>query len=395
MSIIKMTDLDLTDKKILIRADLNVPIKNGIITSDARLRAILPTIDFAKKKGAFIMILSHLGRPREGEYNEEFSLLPVAKMLKKYISSIRFETNYLDGVNFTKNEVVILENVRFNKGEKKNDETLAKKYAALCDIFVMDAFATCHRTHASTYGVSQFAPIACAGPLLVAELKALSKVIQNPQRPMIAILGGSKVSTKFDILHYLAKVADKVIVGGGIANTFMAIDNKIGQSLYEPDFIEVAKILRDTYNNIYTPIDVRVAKEFTESAEAIVKSVSDIEDDEEILDFGDNTAQFMTSLLKEAKTVLWNGPVGVFEFPNFRKGTETIAQAIANSNIFSIVGGGDTIAAIECFGLKNQMSYLSTGGAAFLAFVEGKELPSLTILKERAQHHIKVTYYNL
>ncbi|WWO97578.1 MAG: phosphoglycerate kinase [Candidatus Dasytiphilus stammeri] len=385
MSIIKMTDLDLTDKRVLIRVDLNVPMKNGLVISEARIRAILPTIDLARKKGAFIMIISHFGRPIEGEYNADFSLLPVTKVLKKYINSIRFERNYLEGISLTKNEVVILENVRFNKGEKKNDEKLAKKYAALCDIFVMDAFATCHRSHASTYGVSKFAPVACAGPLLVAELNSLSKAINNPQRPMIAVLGGSKVSTKFDILTSLAKVADKVIVGGGIANTFVAIDNKIGQSLYEPDFVAAAKILRDTYN-IAMPIDVRVGKEFTETAKAIVKKVSDIEDDEEIMDFGDSTAKLMANLLKEAKTVLWNGPVGVFEFPNFRKGTETIAKAIVNSKIFSIVGGGDTIAALELFGLKNQISYLSTGGAAFLAFVEGKELPSLVILKERAQH---------
>ncbi|WWP00263.1 MAG: phosphoglycerate kinase [Candidatus Dasytiphilus stammeri] len=386
MSIIKMTDLDLTDKRVLIRVDLNVPMKNGIVISDARIRAILPTIDLARKKGAFIMILSHLGRPIEGESNADFSLLPVAKVLKKYLSSIRFERNYLEGVSVTKDEVVILENVRFNKGEKKNDEKLAKKYAALCDIFVMDAFATCHRIHASTYGVSKFAPIACAGPLLVAELNSLSKAIKNPQRPMIAILGGSKVSTKFDILTSLAKVADKVIVGGGIANTFVAIDNKVGQSLYEPDLVAAAKMLRDTYN-IPTPIDVRVGKEFTETAKSIVKNVSDIEDDEEIMDFGDTTAKFIANLLKQAKTVLWNGPVGVFEFPNFRKGTETIAKTIVNSQVFSIVGGGDTIAALELFGLKNKISYLSTGGAAFLAFVEGKELPSLVILKERAQHY--------
>ncbi|WWO99570.1 MAG: phosphoglycerate kinase [Candidatus Dasytiphilus stammeri] len=395
MSIIKMSDLNLANKRVLIRVDLNVPMINGIVTSDARILAILPTINLARKKGAFIMILSHLGRPMEGEYNADFSLLPIANILKKYIGSIRFESNYLEGLNFTKDEIVLLENVRFNKGEKKNDSQLAKKYAALCDIFVMDAFATCHRTHASTYGVSKFAPIACAGPLLVAELNALTQAIKKPKRPMIAVLGGSKVSTKFDILTSLAKVADKVIVGGGIANTFLAIDNKVGQSLYEPNFIEAAKILRDTYN-ILTPVDVRVGKEFTETAGAIVKKISDIEDDEEIMDFGDATIQLMENSLKKAKTVIWNGPVGVFEFPNFRKGTETIAKAIANNNIFSIVGGGDTIAAIELFGLINKISYLSTGGAAFLSFVEGKELPSIIILKERAQqHHLNLTNDNL
>ncbi|WWO98950.1 MAG: phosphoglycerate kinase [Candidatus Dasytiphilus stammeri] len=393
MSIIKMTDLDLAGKRVLIRVDLNVPIKDGIVTSDARIRAIIPTIDLAKKRGAQVMVLSHLGRPIEGEYNVDFSLLPVVNILKQHIYPIRFEKNYLDGVKITNDEIVVLENVRFNKGEKKNDEILAKKYAALCDIFVMDAFGTCHRTHASTYGVCKFAPIACAGPLLVTELNALSKAIKNPKRPMIAVLGGSKVSTKFDILTSLAKVADKVIVGGGIANTFVAIDNKVGQSLYEPDFVEAAKLLRETYN-IPTPLDVRVGKEFTETAEGMVKRVSDIEDDEEIMDLGDYTLELISDVLQKAQTVLWNGPVGVFEFPNFRKGTETIAKAIAKSNIFSIVGGGDTVAAIELFGLKNKISYISTGGAAFLSFVEGKELPSLVILKERAQYSLNAGNYN-
>ncbi|WWP02679.1 MAG: phosphoglycerate kinase [Candidatus Dasytiphilus stammeri] len=385
MSIIKMTDLDLKGKRVLIRADLNVPIQEGLVISDARIQAIIPTIKYALKQGACIMVTSHLGRPTEGEYNVKFSLLPILNILiKKLNYAVRFSYNYLNGINIAQGEVVILENVRFNKGEKKNDETLAKKYAALCDIFVLDAFGTAHRTQASTHGVAKFAPIACAGPLLITELESLGKALYNPKRPMVAIVGGSKISTKFDVLNYIAKIADTVIVGGGIANTFIAIENHIGESLYEPDFVEAAKILRDTYN-IIIPTDVRVSKDFSENSKAIKKLVSDIEDDEEIMDFGDKSAQRVAKILKTAKTVLWNGPVGVFEFPHFRVGTETVVKSITNSNAFSIVGGGDTIAAIELFGVKDKISYMSTGGGAFLEFLEGKKLPAVAILEEQAK----------
>lgn len=386
MSVIKMADLDLAGKRVLIRADLNVPIKEGEITSDARLRAFLPTLKSALKQGAKVMVASHLGRPTEGEYNEEFSLLPVVKYLKEKLegTSVRLEKNYLEGVDVKSGEVVVLENVRFNEGEKKNSDVLAKKYAALCDIFVMDAFGTAHRAQASTHGVSQFSPTACAGPLLSAELHALSKLMDNPARPLVAVVGGSKVSTKFGVLNALAKVADTLIVGGGIANTFVAIDNKVGLSLYEPDFVESAKKLRDQYG-IPIPTDSRVGTEFSETATATVKKVSEIAENEEIMDFGDETAQNMAQILRNAKTILWNGPVGVFEFPNFRKGTEVIAQAIAESEAFSVAGGGDTLAAIDLFNIEDKISYISTGGGAFLEFVEGKTLPAVAMLEERAK----------
>lgn len=386
MSVIKMTDLDLAGKRVLIRADLNVPVKEGKVTSDARIRASLPTIEAALKQGAKVMVTSHLGRPTEGEYNEEYSLLPVVNYLKEKLSgtSVSLAKEYLDGVEVNAGELVVLENVRFNKGEKKDDETLAKKYAALCDVFVMDAFGTAHRAQASTHGVGKFAPVACAGPLLSAELEALGKVMSNPERPLVAVVGGSKVSTKFDVLQSLVKIADTVIVGGGIANTFVAIDNKVGKSLYEPDFVEAAKKLRDEYG-IPVPTDSRVGTEFSETATATVKKVSEVADNEEIMDFGNETAQAMAKLLKEAKTILWNGPVGVFEFPNFRKGTEIIANAIADSDAFSVAGGGDTLAAIDLFGIEDKISYISTGGGAFLEFVEGKKLPAVAMLEERAR----------
>ena len=386
MSVIKMSDLDLAGKRVLIRADLNVPVKDGKVTSDARIRASLPTIETALKQGARVMVTSHLGRPTEGQYNEEFSLLPVVNYLKEHLKSpVRLAKDYLDGVEVAEGELVVLENVRFNKGEKKDDEALSKKYAALCDIYVMDAFGTAHRAQASTHGVGKFAPIACAGPLLSAELEALGKALGNPARPMVAIVGGSKVSTKLTVLDSLSKIADQLIVGGGIANTFVAAQgNNVGKSLYEADLVDTASKLLETCD-IPVPTDVRVATEFSETAVATVKSVKDIKDDEQILDMGDESAYRLAEIIKNAKTILWNGPVGVFEFPNFRRGTEIVAQAIADSEGFSIAGGGDTLAAIDLFGIADKISYISTGGGAFLEFVEGKALPAVVMLEERAK----------
>lgn len=386
MSVIKMTDLDLAGKRVFIRADLNVPVKDGKVTSDARIRASLPTIELALKQGAKVMVTSHLGRPTEGEYNEEFSLLPVVNYLKDKLSSpVRLVKDYLDGVEVAEGELVVLENVRFNKGEKKDDEALSKKYAALCDVFVMDAFGTAHRAQASTHGIGKFADVACAGPLLAEELDALGKALKEPARPMVAIVGGSKVSTKLTVLDSLSKIADQLIVGGGIANTFVAAQgHNVGKSLYEADLVEEAKRLLTTCD-IPVPTDVRVATEFSETATATLKSVSDIKDEEQILDLGDVSAQKLADILKNAKTILWNGPVGVFEFPNFRKGTEIVANAIADSDAFSIAGGGDTLAAIDLFGISDKISYISTGGGAFLEFVEGKVLPAVAMLEERAK----------
>ncbi|AHG19366.1 phosphoglycerate kinase [Chania multitudinisentens RB-25] len=386
MSVIKMTDLDLAGKRVLIRSDLNVPVKDGKVTSDARIRASLPTIEAALKQGARVMVTSHLGRPTEGEYSEESSLLPVVNYLKEHMKSpVRLAKDYLDGVEVAEGELVVLENVRFNKGEKKDDETLSKKYAALCDVYVMDAFGTAHRAQASTHGVGKFAPVACAGPLLSAELEALGKALGNPARPMVAIVGGSKVSTKLTVLDSLSKIADQLIVGGGIANTFVAAQgHNVGKSLYEADLIPEAKKLLETCD-IPVPTDVRVATEFSETAAATLKPASEIKDGEQILDLGDVSAERLAKILKNAKTILWNGPVGVFEFPNFRKGTEIVARAIADSEAFSIAGGGDTLAAIDLFGIADKISYISTGGGAFLEFVEGKQLPAVVMLEERAK----------
>ncbi|MBD2797500.1 phosphoglycerate kinase [Xenorhabdus sp. 18] len=385
MSVIKMTDLDLAGKRVLIRADLNVPVKDGKVTSDARIRASLPTIEAALSQGAKVMVTSHLGRPTEGEYNEEFSLQPVVDYLKEALSSpVRLEKDYLEGVEAAEGELVVLENVRFNKGEKKDDETLSKQYAALCDVYVMDAFGTAHRAQASTHGVAKFAPIACAGPLLSGELEALAKALHKPARPMVAIVGGSKVSTKLTVLDSLSKIADQLIVGGGIANTFVAAEgHNVGRSLYEDDLIPEAKKLLESCD-IPVPTDVRVATEFSETAQATLKSTSEIKDEEQILDLGDASAERLADILKSAKTILWNGPVGVFEFPNFRKGTEIVARAIAESDAFSIAGGGDTLAAIDLFEIADKISYISTGGGAFLEFVEGKKLPAVVMLEERA-----------
>lgn len=386
MSVIKMTDLDLAGKRVLIRADLNVPVKDGKVTSDARIRASLPTIEAALKQGAKVMVTSHLGRPTEGEYNEEFSLKPVVDYLKdKLTAPVSLAKGYLNGVEVNAGELVVLENVRFNKGEKKDDETLSKQYAALCDVFVMDAFGTAHRAQASTHGVAKFAQVACAGPLLSAELEALGKALDKPARPMVAIVGGSKVSTKLTVLDSLSKIADQLIVGGGIANTFIAAEgHPVGRSLYEADLVDDAKKLMEKCD-IPVPSDVRVATEFSETAEAVLKSANDIKDDEQVLDIGDVTAERLAEILKNAKTILWNGPVGVFEFPNFRKGTEIIANAIAESEAFSIAGGGDTLAAIDLFDIADKISYISTGGGAFLEFVEGKKLPAVAMLEERAK----------
>lgn len=385
MSIIKMTELDLAGKRVLIRQDLNVPVKDGVVTSAARIRASLPSITAALKQGAKVMIMSHLGRPIEGEYADEFSLLPVVNYLnEKTDLNVRLAKDYLDGEDVRDGEVVVLENVRFNVGEKNDDETLAKQYAALCDIYVMDAFGTAHRAQASTHGVGVFAPVACAGPLLVGELDALGSALNNPKRPLVAIVGGSKVSTKLTVLDALSKIADQLIVGGGISNTFIAARGyNVGRSLHEANLIPEAKRLMDSLD-IPETVDVRVGKNFSESEPAVIKDVSEVQDDEEIMDYGPQTAENVAVILKGAKTILWNGPCGVFEFDNFSKGTEIVARAIADSDAFSIAGGGDTLAAIDKWNLNDKISYISTGGGAFLEFVEGKELPAVAMLEARA-----------
>ncbi|QIM62629.1 phosphoglycerate kinase [Pasteurellaceae bacterium Orientalotternb1] len=388
MSVKKMADLDLAGKRLFIRADLNVPVKDGKVTSDARIRATIPTLKLALQKGAKVMVTSHLGRPTEGVFEEANSLQPVVDYLNSALDvPVRLVRDYLDGVEVNENEIVVLENVRINKGEKKNDPELAKKYAALCDVFVMDAFGTAHRAEGSTYGVAQFAPVACAGPLLAAELDALGKALKEPQRPMLAIVGGSKVSTKLTVLDSLSKIADQLIVGGGIANTFIAAEgNNVGNSLYEADLIPEAQRLSKA-TNIPVPVDVRVGTEFSETAVATEKAVNAVADGESIFDIGDKSAEQLAEIIRNAKTILWNGPVGVFEFPNFRKGTEVVANAIAEATAngaFSIAGGGDTLAAIDLFGIADKISYISTGGGAFLEFVEGKVLPAVEILEKRA-----------
>jgi len=385
MSILKMTELDLAGKRVLIRQDLNVPVKDGVVTSAARILASLPSITAALEQGAKVMIMSHLGRPIEGESADEFSLLPVVNYLnEKTDLNVRLAKDYLDGEDVKDGEVVVLENVRFNVGEKDDDETLAKQYAALCDIYVMDAFGTAHRAQASTHGVGVFAPIACAGPLLVAELDALGSALNNPKRPLVAIVGGSKVSTKLTVLDALSKIADQLIVGGGISNTFVAARGyKVGRSLHEANLIPEAKRLMDSLD-IPETVDVRVGKNFSESEPAVIKDVSEVQDDEEIMDYGPQTAENVAAILKGAKTILWNGPCGVFEFDNFAKGTEVVARAIADSDAFSIAGGGDTLAAIDKWNLNDKISYISTGGGAFLEFVEGKELPAVAMLEARA-----------
>lgn len=391
MSVIKMTDLDLAGKRVLIREDLNVPVKDGKVTSDKRIRASLPTIEHAMKAGAKVMLMSHLGRPTEGEPAEEFSLKPVADHLSELLGKpVRLVTDYLENPpELEDGEVVVLENVRFNKGEKKNDDELSKKYAALCDVYVMDAFGTAHRAQASTHGVAKYAPVACAGPLLVGELEALGKALENPDRPMVAIVGGSKVSTKLTVLDSLSKVVDQLIVGGGIANTFIAaMGYNVGKSLYEPDLVEEAKRLMADAKakgaDIPIPVDVVTGKEFSENAAAETKKVDEVADDDMIFDVGPETAAQYAELLKKAGTIVWNGPVGVFEFDQFAGGTKALAMAIAESPAFSIAGGGDTLAAIDKYGVADRISYISTGGGAFLEFLEGKKLPAVEILEQRA-----------
>lgn len=386
MAILKMADLDLKGKRVLIRADLNVPLKDGKVASDKRIMATLPTIKLALEKGAKVMVISHLGRPEEGVYAEVFSLKPVADYIATKLPgvNVRLEKDYLNGVDVKEGELVVLENCRFNKGEKKNAEDLSKKYAALCDVFVMDAFGTAHRAQATTYGAAQFAPVACAGPLLAAELEALGKVMDNPARPMVAIVGGSKVSTKLPVLNSLLKVCDQLIVGGGIANTFIAAEgHKVGKSLCETDLIDTAKELASK-TKIPAFVDVVVGKEFDEKTPAVTKDLSEVADDDMIFDLGPKSMANINEVIKNAKTILWNGPVGVFEFDQFATGTKSMADAIANSEAFSVAGGGDTINSIQKFNVADKISYISTGGGAFLEFVEGKKLPAVEILEKRA-----------
>jgi phosphoglycerate kinase len=388
--VLRMNELDLSGKRVLIREDLNVPVQQGVVTSDARIRASLPTIEAARKAKARVMLMSHLGRPEEGVHAEEFSLAPVAVRLSELLGrKVRFEREWLDGVACEPGEVVLLENVRFNRGEKKNKEDLARRMAALCDIYVMDAFATAHRAEASTHGVGRYAPVACAGPLLTSELDALEQALSSPRRPLVAIVAGSKVSTKLTVLENLLAKVDRLIVGGGIANTFLAAAGyAIGKSLHEADMVPTARMLLERSQasgvDIPLPTDVVVATEFAASAEADVKPVAQVAADEMILDIGPDTAERFAAALTGAGTVVWNGPVGVFEFDQFGEGTRAIAQAVARSPAFSIAGGGDTIAAIEKYGVAEDISYISTAGGAFLEFLEGKKLPAVEMLEERA-----------
>jgi phosphoglycerate kinase len=391
MTFLRMTDLDLSGKRVLIREDLNVPIQDGKITSTQRLDAALPTIRAARDAGAAVLVMSHLGRPKEGVFDEAQSLKPVAAWLSEKLGTpARLQRDYLDGVDAKNGEVVLLENCRMNVGEKKNDDALAKKYAALCDVFVMDAFGTAHRAQASTHGVAKFAKVACAGPLLAAELDALGKALENPARPLLAIIAGSKVSTKLELLQNLVQRVDQMIVGGGIANTFIAASgHNIGKSLSEPDLIDAARKVATAASergaDVPIPSDVVVAAKFAADAKATVKPVDQVADDEMILDIGPETAKRYADLVKKAGTVVWNGPVGVFEFDAFGKGTETLARAIAESGAFSIAGGGDTLAAVDKYGVGDRISYISTGGGAFLEFIEGKTLPAVEILEARAK----------
>ncbi|TVU71852.1 MULTISPECIES: phosphoglycerate kinase [Cobetia] len=387
MNVKTMTALDLSGKRVLIREDLNVPVRDGQVTSDARIRASLPTIKAARDAGARVMLMSHLGRPTEGQPEDQFSLAPVATHLGELLGSpVRLISDYLDSApEVADGEVVLLENVRFNTGEKKDEESLSRAYAALCDIYVMDAFGTAHRAQASTHGVARFAPDACAGPLLAAELEALEKALAAPRSPMVAIVGGSKVSTKLEVLKALSDKCQQLIVGGGIANTFIAAAGyNVGKSLYEADLLDTARALMDKVE-IPLPTDVVVATEFSDKAEAIVRAVSDVRDDEMILDIGPETASRFGALLKDAGTILWNGPVGVFEIEQFANGTEKLAYAIAESDAFSIAGGGDTLAAIDKYDVESRVSYISTGGGAFLEYVEGKTLPAVAALEAAAR----------
>lgn len=389
LAVKRMVDLPLDGRRVLIREDLNTPITDGAITNDKRIRAALPTIEFAISHGARVMLMSHLGRPEEGRFSEEFSLAPVAQRLGELLGRpVPLVRSWLDDVQVEAGNAVLCENVRFERGEKGNDETLARRMASLCDVFVMDAFGTAHRAHASTYGVARFAPIACAGPLLVAELEALANALKNPERPTIAIVGGSKVSTKLEVLQSLAGTVDELILGGGIANTLLAAAGAdVGRSLYEPDMLAFAgKLLEGGFGDVSIPlpVDVVVADSLDEAARGTVKRADEVSGDDMILDIGPETAEDYCRRLRSARTILWNGPVGVFEHPEFSAGTERLSKAVAESDAFSIAGGGDTLAAIDQFGVTEHISYISTGGGAFLEFLEGKQLPAVAVLEARA-----------
>jgi phosphoglycerate kinase len=391
MSVIKMTDLDLNGKRVLIRADLNVPVADGKVTSDARITASMATIEYALKAGASVMVTSHLGRPEEGVYSEENSLKPVVDVIStKLGKTIRLVKDWVDGgFEVAAGELVVLENCRFNKGEKKSTDELSQKYAALCDIFVMDAFGTAHRAEASTHGVAKFAPVAAAGILLVNELEALTKALLSPARPMVAIVGGSKVSTKLTVLESLSEKVDQMVVGGGIANTFLkAAGNEVGKSLCEDDLVPVARALMDKMSKrgaaVPIAVDVVCAKKFDANEVAVKKDVADVADDDMIFDIGAKSAAEIAEIIKNAGTVVWNGPVGVFEFDQFGEGTKAIAHAIVNTKAFTLAGGGDTIAAIQKYGIEDKVDYISTAGGAFLEFLEGKKLPAVEILEQRA-----------
>ena len=392
MSIINMVDLDLSGKRVLIRQDLNVPVKDGKVTSAKRIDASLPSLKMALEAGAKVMVMSHLGRPTEGQPEEQYSLKPVADYMTEALGQpVALITDYLENAPALENgQVVLLENVRFNAGEKKNDEALSRQYASLCDVYVMDAFGTAHRAQASTYGAGEYAPVAAAGPLLAAELEALGKALDNPARPMVALVGGSKVSTKLTVLESLSKVVDQLIVGGGIANTFIAAQgHNVGKSLYEVDLVDTCKSLTAAAEanggSIPTPVDVVCGKEFSETAEATFKSVADVSGDDMVFDIGPESAKQLADIIKNAGTIVWNGPVGVFEFDQFGEGTKAIAMAIAESEGFSVAGGGDTLAAVDKYGISDKVSYISTGGGSFLEFLEGKELPVVAMLEARGR----------
>ena len=391
MKVLRLTDTDLRNKRVLIREDLNVPVQSGVVTSDARIRAALPTIRYALDQNAKVFILSHLGRPEEGKYDESLSLAPVATRLSELLGKpVPLRKDWLDGVDCPAGSAVLCENVRFNKGEKKDDEKLARKMAELCDVFVMDAFGTAHRAEASTHGAAKFAKVACAGPLLVGELEALETALEKPARPLVAIVGGSKVSTKLTVLESLLEKVDKLIVGGGIANTFLAATGvNVGKSLHEAEMLDVARRLmtkaKEKGTEIPLPTDVVVAKEFAATAHADVRGVHDVRSDEMILDIGPDSADRFSELVQAAGTIIWTGPVGVFEFEQFGEGTRAISLAIARSKAFSLAGGGDTLAAIEKYNIEDGISYISTGGGAFLEFVEGKTLPAVAMLEARAK----------
>lgn len=382
---LEMVDLELAGKKVLIREDLNVPLKDGAISNDARIQAALPSIQAALEAGAAVIVMSHLGRPEEGQFDPAASLKPVAERLEQLLGRAVPLIGDLEAVAPSSGEIVLLENVRFLVGEKADDETLARRLAGLCDIFVMDAFATAHRAQASTHGVARYAPIACAGPLLVRELRALEQALADPARPLVAIVGGAKVSTKLEVLGALAGIADQIIVGGGIANTFIAAAGRnVGQSLHEADLLDAARAIAAKVD-VPLPVDVMVAKAFAEDQPAVLRGLDEVADDEMILDIGPESARRLAAMLDDAGTVLWNGPLGVFEFDQFGEGTRIVGEAIAGGSAFSIAGGGDTLAAIDKYGLRDGMSYISTAGGAFLEFVEGKTLPAVAVLAERAE----------